>query len=109
MAMPWMLHGVTLDELKLVVYLDLIESVKCIVITLVVSSSYQVELLRQWALNTLEIVREAAVVVWLDLDGLNSLLSQVQLVNVLRVFLKEVNYLNCRSVVLVSAHVKHWL
>lgn len=81
--MPWVFHGVTLDELEVVVDLDLIERVEGVVIALVVTSADQVELLREWILHTLEIVGEATVVVWLHLEGVHSLVSDIQLVDVL--------------------------
>jgi hypothetical protein len=59
-------------------------------------------------LNTLEIVRKTTIVVWLYLDGLNSLVSNIQLINVLGIFLKEVNHLDGWSRVSVATHIKYW-
>lgn len=81
--MPWVLHGITLDKLIVVVDLDLVQRVQCLVIALIVASADEVKLLGVWVLYTLEIVRKTTIVVWLHLDGLHSLVSDVQLINVL--------------------------
>ena len=109
MAVPWVLHGVTFDEREMIVDLDLIQRVESIVIALVVTATNKVKLLSIWLLNALEVVREAAVVVWLNLEGVHSLLSEIQLVDILRVFLKEVNYLNIWSVIFVPNHIEYRL
>lgn len=101
-----MLHRITLDKLEMVINLNLIQGVKCIVVTLVITTTDKVELLSEWILNALEIMWEAAVIVRLHFDCLHSLVSDIQLVNVLRIFLKEMNYLNTGTGVLESAHIK---
>lgn len=72
----------------MVVNLYLIERVKSVVVTLVVAATNQVKLLSEWVLNTLEIMGEATVVVWLHLDGLYGLVTKVELVNIFGVFLR---------------------
>lgn len=104
--MPRVLHRIALNELVMVVHLDLIERVQRLIIALVIASANQVELLRVRVLYTLEIMRKTAIVVRLHFDGLNGLVPNVQLINVLRVFLQEVDHLNCWSCVPVSTHVK---
>jgi len=71
--MSWMLHRISLDKLELVVNLNFIQRIKSLIVTLVVTSSNKVELLGLWVLNTLEIMWEAAIVVWLNLDRLHCL------------------------------------
>lgn len=93
--MPWVLHRVALNELVVVVHLDLIKGVKSFVIALVVTTANQVQLLGVRVLHALEIMRKTTVVVWLHLDGLDRLVPDVELVNVLRIFLEEVHHLNC--------------
>lgn len=105
-TVSWVLHGVTLDELVVVVDLNLIERVESIIITLVVTTTNEEELLREGVLHALEIVGEAAVVVWLHLDCLYSLVANVKLVNIFGIFLQKMNYLNWRAGVLISAQVE---
>ena len=106
MAVPWMFHGITLDELVVVVDLNFVKRVKSIIVALIITSTNQEELLSKWILDTLEVVREAAIVVWLDLDSLHCLVPNVELEHILGVFLEKMNYLNWRSVVLPSTHIE---
>ena len=75
MAMSRVFHRVAFHKLVVIVDLNLIKRVKCIIVTLVITTTNKVQLLCHWVLNTLEIMWEAAIVVWLHLDGLYSLVT----------------------------------
>jgi len=101
-----MLHGISLDKLELVVNLNFIQRIKSLIVTLVVTSSNKVELLGLWVLNTLEIMWEAAIVVWLNLDSLHCLQFKIQLVNIFGVLLQEMNHSDGASCILIPIHVE---
>lgn len=91
---PRVLHRVPLYELVVVVYLDFVQGVQGVIITLVVAAADEEELLRVGVLHALEVVWEAAIVIRLHLDRLHRLVADVELVNILGVLLQKMNYLN---------------
>ena len=53
-------------------------------------------------------MRKTAIIVWLHLDSWDGFVPNVQLVNILRVFLQEMHYLDCGPNVPISTHIKRW-
>ena len=94
--------------MEVVVDLDLIKRIKCLIITLVVSTTNQEKLLGVWILHTLEIVRKTTIVVRLHLDCLNSLVLDVELVYILRILLQEMHDVDSWSRIPVSTHIEYW-
>lgn len=77
MTMSGMFHRISLNKLESIIDLNFIQRIKSFIVTLVITSSNKVELLWLWVLNTLEIVWETTIVVWLHLDCLHCLQFEI--------------------------------
>lgn len=86
--MSWVLHLVSLDEFVVLAGDDLEKVVQGLVIFLVVTTSYEVELTK-WAVDALEIMWELGLLV--NSDDTRKLVLKLNLENLLRVLLQEMD------------------
>ena len=94
-----MLHLVSLHELVVLARNNLEKIVQGLVIFLVVATSYEVELTK-WAIDTLKIMWELVLLV--NSDNLRKLVLKLDLENLLRVLLQEMDSAERWALVLIS-------